>query len=170
MQALFRDARDRVRSMALVHEKLYQSQDLARVELGGYTRNLMSYLMQAYASVSRKIELALQLEEVSLPVDVAIPCGLILNELATNALKHAFEGCESGQIAVELRAVRGGRVHLTFRDNGRGFPPEFDCSAAESLGLRLVRMLTEQLQRSLAVENGKGTTFHLTFNAEGRKA
>ncbi|HEX8750036.1 MAG TPA: histidine kinase dimerization/phosphoacceptor domain -containing protein, partial [Nitrospira sp.] len=96
MRALFRDTRDRVRSMALVHEKLYQSADLAHTELGAYIRNVMKELFQAHGEVSSNVQLHMQLEPVFLPIDMAIPCGLILNELATNSLKHAFVGRERG--------------------------------------------------------------------------
>ena len=118
MRTLFRDTRDRVRSMALVHEKLYQSADLAHTELGAYIRNVMKELFLAHGEVSSKVTLQLQLEPVLLPVDMAIPCGLILNELATNSLKHAFVGREHGTIEIQLTSVRNESVHLRFRDDG----------------------------------------------------
>ena len=147
VQALFRDARDRVRSMALVHEKLYQSEDLAQTELGTYTKNLMKELFQAHGEVSSKIRLNMQLEPVRLPVDRAIPCGLILNELATNSLKHAFIGRQEGLIEICLTSIGNRSVRLVFQDDGKGFPSGFNWHATESLGLRLVRMLSEQLER-----------------------
>jgi two-component sensor histidine kinase/CheY-like chemotaxis protein len=164
VQALFRDARDRVRSMALVHEKLYQSEDLARTELGGYIRNLMHELFLAHGGESGNITLRLDMEPMFLPVDLAIPCGLILNELATNSLKHAFVGREAGAIRVELARMDDGRARLVFQDDGRGFPPGMDWSATPSLGLRLIRMLSDQLNGELALRGGPGTTFELRFD------
>jgi two-component sensor histidine kinase len=167
VQDLFRDARDRVRSMALVHEKLYQSEDLARTELSAYTRNLMKELFQAHGEVSAKIQLDLHLEPVHLPVDMAIPCGLILNELATNSLKHAFVGRGQGLIDIALTKIGERSVQLVFRDDGRGFPVGLDWQATESLGLRLVRMLSDQLQAELTHHNGTGATFELCFDIHG---
>jgi two-component sensor histidine kinase len=162
---LFLDARDRVRSMALVHEKLYNSQNLARVELGDYTRSLMADLLQAHAALASKVRLRIEQDAVFVPVDVAIPCGLILNELATNALKHAFHERAEGEIAIEIRRLDEGRIHVVFSDDGCGLPPEVDWRTADTLGLRLVRMLTEQLGGTSELYNGQGIRFELTLNA-----
>jgi two-component sensor histidine kinase len=166
MRTLFRDTRDRVRSMALVHEKLYQSADLAHTELGAYIRNVMKELFLAHGEVSSKVTLQLQLEPVLLPVDMAIPCGLILNELATNSLKHAFVGREHGTIEIQLTSVRNESVHLRFRDDGWGLPAGLKLDAAESLGLRLIRMLSKQLRGEVKTHSGEGTTFELHFQLQ----
>ncbi|MGH7824947.1 MAG: sensor histidine kinase [Candidatus Binatia bacterium] len=163
VQSLFRQARDRVRSMALVHENLYQSPDLGRAELAEYARALMQSLFEAYGEAAANIRLRLELEPVHLPVDVAIPCGLILNELATNALKHAFHGRPKGEITVVLEAGRDGMIRLKVQDNGNGLPPGLDWRSGGSLGLRLVNMLTEQLNGTLEVRNNHGTIFQLTL-------
>ncbi len=170
VQALFGDARDRVRSMALVHEKLYQSEDLAQTELSAYTRNLMNELFQAHGEQSRNVTLRLDLQALSLPVDMAIPCGLILNELATNSLKHAFVGRDGGTIGITLARVESGKVRLVFQDDGRGFPAGMDWQAAPSLGLRLIRMLSDQLGAELEWKNAAGTTFELRFPLAGDHA
>jgi two-component sensor histidine kinase len=163
---LFQDTRDRVKSMALVHEKLYQSKDLGRVEMAEYTRQLLTDLFLVNGVIDSKIHLALQLESVFLPVDIAIPCGLILNELTTNAIKHAFDDRPSGEISVRLRVESENEdmVDLTFADDGQGFPPDVDWRGSETLGLQLVRMLTEQLQGKIDMSNGRGTTFQLRFS------
>ena len=166
MRTLFRDTRDRVRSMALVHEKLYQSADLAHTELGAYIRNVMKELFQAHGEVSSRVRLHMELEPVFLPIDMAIPCGLILNELATNSLKHAFVGREQGSIEIQLTSVRNESVRLRFQDDGRGLPPGFDFQSAELLGLRLIRMLSKQLRGELKVHNGSGSTFELSFHIQ----
>ncbi|TMA90880.1 MAG: response regulator [Deltaproteobacteria bacterium] len=162
---LFHDARDRVRSMALVHEKLYNSHDLARVELGEYTRSLMGDLLQAHSALASKVRLRIEQDAVFVPVDVAIPCGLILNELATNALKHAFHERAEGEITIETKRLDDGRIRVVFSDDGRGLPPELDWRSADTLGLRLIRMLVEQLGGASELCNGQGTRFELTLNA-----
>jgi two-component sensor histidine kinase/CheY-like chemotaxis protein len=167
MRSLFRDTRDRVRSMALVHEKLYQSADLAHTELGAYVRNVMKELFLAHGEVSSKVRLSMELDSVFLPIDMAIPCGLILNELATNSLKHAFTGREAGAIHIELKHPDRKSVRLLFQDDGRGLPSGLDWHAAESLGLRLVRMLSKQLRADLKLHNGTGTAFEISFDVHG---
>ena len=117
---VLQDVTHRVRSMALVHEKLYQSADLARVEFAEYARSLLNYLWRAHGTAASGIRLALDLEPVPLSVNAAVPCGLILNELASNALKHAFRGRAGGEVAVSLRGGAEGRVCLRVRDNGVG--------------------------------------------------
>ncbi len=161
VRVLFQDARDRVRSMALVHEKLYQSQDLARIELGAYTRNLVQELLQTYGT-EKRVRLNITVESVLLPVDMAIPCGLMLNEMATNSLKHAFVGRDCGTIEVGL-SRQGDTVRLFFEDDGCGLPTEIDWKTTSSLGLRLIRMLSDQLHGSLTLTSGSGTTFQLQF-------
>jgi two-component sensor histidine kinase len=168
VQALFRQARDRVRSMALVHENLYQSPDLAQAELGEYARALMQSLFEAYGEAAENIRLRLELDPVHLPVDAAIPCGLILNELATNALKHAFRGRPRGELAVVLQSGNDGMIRLKVQDDGNGLPPDLDWRSGGALGMRLVNMLTEQLNGTLEVDNGQGTSFQLTLPAPGR--
>ena len=142
--------------MALVHEKLYQSKDLGRVEMAEYARQLMNDLFQINGAAASKIQLRLELEPVLVPVDVAIPCGLILNELTTNAIRHAFDGRSSGEISVQLLTSSPETVQLTFADDGRGFSPQQDWRSADTLGLQLVRMLTDQLQGTINMINGRG--------------
>jgi two-component sensor histidine kinase len=165
VRQLFLDARDRVRSMALVHEKLYNSENLAQVELGEYTRSLMNDLLQGHAALASKVRLQIAQDAVFVPVDVAIPCGLILNELATNALKHAFRERAEGEIAIETRRLADGRIRIVFSDDGGGLPPEIDWRSADTLGLRLIRMLTEQLGGTSELDNGQGTRFELVLAA-----
>ncbi len=163
MRSILKDVDHRVRSMALVHEKLYQSADLARVELAEYTESLLNYLWSAHGSAASGIRLALDLEPVSLPVDTAVPCGLILNELLINALKHAFHGRDGGEVSVVLRADSDGKVRLCVRDDGVGLPEGFDWKQARSLGLHLVRMLSRQLRATVEVKSIGGTEFEIVF-------
>ncbi|MGH7875490.1 MAG: sensor histidine kinase [Candidatus Binatia bacterium] len=162
---LFLDARDRVRSMALVHEKFYQSHNLVRIELGDYLNSLMKELLRAHVGLAQTVRFRIEQQEVFLPVDLAIPCGLIVNELATNALKHAFLGCAGGEIAIALRLLDDQRICIVIGDDGSGLPQGLDWSSSDSFGLRLVRMLTEQLNGNLDLRDGPGTVFQLTFKA-----
>ena len=163
MCAVLLDVTHRVRSMAMVHEKLYQSADLARVELAEYVRSLLNYLWRAHGNAASCVRLSLDLEPVSLPVNAAVPCGLILNELVSNALKHAFCDGNSGEVAVSLRLGASDRVRLSVRDNGMGLPAEFDWRQARSLGLRLVQMLAGQLHAVVEAFSDGGTEFTVTF-------
>jgi len=159
----FADTRDRVRSMALVHEKLYQSESLERVEFAEYARSLLSSLWRVHSRSGTTVKLKLDLQPVLLSIVSAIPCGLLLNELAINALKHAFEGRTEGEVTVELRSSPDGRVVLCVRDNGVGLPAGQDWRQSPSLGLRLVQMLTKQLEGALEAKVGAGTEFQVSF-------
>jgi PAS domain S-box-containing protein len=156
-----RDVTDRVRSMALVHERLYQSADLARIDFAEYTRSLLNYLWRAHGTAA--VRLTLDLDPITLPVDTAVPCGLILNELAGNALKHAFKGRSEGEVTVSLHADGDGRIRMCVRDNGVGLPAGIDWRQANSLGLRLVQMLGRQLDAAVEVRTGEGTEFEIVI-------
>jgi len=155
-----------VHSMAIVHEQLYQSTDLARVDFAEYARSLLNYLWHSHGSEALNIRLSLDLEPVFFPINEAVPCGLILNELASNALKHAFKGCTEGEVCVHLRHSELGGLCMTVRDNGCGLPVGFDWRQANSLGLRLVQMLTTQVHGTMDVSEGSGTGFTLTFGGK----
>lgn len=163
MRAVLMDVTHRVRSMAMVHEKLYQSADLARVELADYVQSLLNYLWRAYGMAASSVRLSLNLAAVSLPVNAAVPCGLILNELVSNALKHAFGNRTDGEVAVSLCVGTQGEVRLCVRDNGSGLPVGFDWRQSRSLGLRLVQMLAGQLHASVEVASVDGTDFTISF-------
>jgi two-component sensor histidine kinase len=161
--AQFRDSQDRIRSMALVHETLYQSQDLARLDLARYIHTLSAQLVRSYRVDPQRITVQIQVEPVILDVDQAIPCGLILNELLSNAFKYAFPQNRTGAVHIALHADTAQQAALVVRDNGIGFPDAIDFRHTESLGLQLVAMLTEQLQGTIALERADGTIFTLTF-------
>lgn len=163
-----RDVIYRVRSMAMVHEKIYRSADLARLDFAEYIRSLLSYLWRAHGAAAAVVRLTLDLHPVLLTVDTAIPCGLILNELAGNALKHAFRGRSGGEVTVSLQETADGRICLGVRDNGVGLPVGFDWRQTSSLGLRLVQMLAGQLDGAVAVRQEKGAIFELVFGYPGR--
>jgi PAS domain S-box-containing protein len=160
---VFKEGQSRVRSMALIHEKLYQSKDLARVDFSEYVRNLTAYLFRSYEMNSGRVGLTIQAEDVMLAVDAAIPCGLIINELVSNSLKHAFAGGRSGEISITLRPENEGRLTLVVADNGGGLPADLDPRNSSSLGLQLVNTLARQLGGSIEITNGSGAEFKITF-------
>ena len=162
VQALFQEVRGRVKSMALIHDRLYRSESLAQVDFAEYVRELTDDLLRSYRPVAR-VTLRHETDPLQLEMDTAVPCGLILNELVTNALKHAFAGRAEGELTVELRAGEAGEVCLRVADNGVGLPAGLDWEKSRSLGLRLVRILTKQLNGTLTVRTGPGTETRLTF-------
>ena len=163
VRAVLRDVTHRVRSMALVHEKLYQSADLAHIDFAEYARSLLGYLWRAHGAKAAAVRLTFDLESLSLPVDAAVPCGLILNELAGNALKHAFPDQSVGDVAVSLHLDANRLVSMSVRDNGVGLPEGLDWRQARSLGLRLVQMLAGQLHGTSELNRLDGTEFLITF-------
>jgi two-component sensor histidine kinase len=163
MRAVLQDVTHRVRSMALVHEKLYQSADMSRVEFAEYAQSLLGYLWRAHGTAASGVRLTLDLEPVPLSVNAAVPCGLILNELASNALKHAFRGRDGGEVIVSLRGGPGRRTCLRVRDNGIGLRAGLDWRQSDSLGLRLVQILAKQLSATVEVQGSQGTEFSVSF-------
>jgi PAS domain S-box-containing protein len=159
----FQDSQDRVRSMALVHETLYQSQDLARLDMAPYLHTLSAQLLQTYSVEPARLDVRIQAERLWLDLDQAIPCGLILNELLTNAFKYAFPEGQAGVVQVALSRVTAQQARLVVRDTGVGFPADLDFRQTATLGLQLVSMLTEQLGGTITLERDGGTTFALTF-------
>lgn len=160
---VFKEGQGRVRSMALIHEKLYQSDDLARVDFSEYISNLAAYLFRSYEVNSGAVSLNVEADDVLLGVDTAIPCGLIINELVSNSLKHAFPGGGDGSINIRLRPAGRERLTLTVADDGVGLPPDFDVRNTPSLGLQLVNTLARQLGGAVEVNNGAGVEFKITF-------
>lgn len=164
IRELFRESQHRIQTMALIHDTLYASSDLANIDLAPFTTTLASSLFDSYGIGDGRIALHIQVDDVSVSPDTAIPYGLILNELVSNCLKHAFPEGRSGQVQVLLRRDSADQATLTVRDNGRGFPLDLDFQSTESLGLQLVSALTEQLRGTIALDRDKGTTFTLTFH------
>lgn len=165
--AALADVSERMRSMGLVHEKLYQAEDLRTVDLAPYVKSLLDSLWSANRS-GVAIELKLALQPVSLTLEKAVPCGLILNELASNTFKHAFRGRAQGVVTISTRVGPDGRVSLCVSDNGVGLPPGFDWQQTQTLGLRLVHLLSKQLGGTVAARNshGGGTEFEIQFVVE----
>lgn len=161
----FLESQNRVRSMALVHELLYRSHDLAHVDLDTFIRELSRTLVDTLAIDSVRIRVALDLESVLLEVENAIPIGLCINEIFTNAIKHAFPDGRSGIVTIQVKALDEGRFRVSVSDNGVGFIPPPNVSQSATLGLQLVSTLTEQIGGTLSIESGERTTITITANS-----
>ncbi|MCQ3980717.1 MAG: histidine kinase, partial [Anaerolineae bacterium] len=159
---IFQESQNRVRSMALIHEKLYRSKNLAEIDLGEYVNDLVIYLFRSYKAYGKGITLKIQADDVHLGIDAAVPCGLIINELISNALKHAFPNNYHGEILVELQKNQQ-QISLCVSDDGIGFPADLDFQNTNSLGLQLVNTLVGQLDGTIELQNGSGTTFKINF-------
>jgi PAS domain S-box-containing protein len=168
MQGVLGDVRDRVRTMALVHEKLYQTEDLARLDFAEYALSLLNYIWDSHSASNGKMRLNMSLSPLILPVGTVVLCGLILNELASNTIKHAFPDGRGGDVTVTLEHNPAtGAVSLRVRDNGVGLPADLDWRQTNSLGLRLVQMLAKQMRGTVETGPGPGTEFQINFNVTG---
>jgi PAS domain S-box-containing protein len=162
--AMFADTQYRVESIALIHETLYQAKDLAQIDFAEYVQHLAMHLFRSYEVYEDTITLQIHVESLTLGVDTAIPCGLILNELVSNALKHAFPAGMPGKIGIELHAEPAQMVTLRVWDTGVGFPKEVDLHHTASLGLQLVTTLVyQQLRGTIALQRNGGTVFTIRF-------
>ncbi|MGD9973744.1 MAG: sensor histidine kinase [Desulfatirhabdiaceae bacterium] len=168
LQRALDDVRDRVKAMALVHEKLYQAEDLARLDFGEYAFSLLKNLWSSHSDENGNVRLKMFQAPLIIPVEMALPCGLILNELASNAIKHAFPGGSDGEVTVTIEHdTATGAVCLRVRDNGVGLPADLDWRNLKTLGLRLVQMLAKQMRATIQAESGPGTEFQINFNVKG---
>jgi len=164
LRSAFRDSEHRVRAMSLVHEKLYQSKDFTHVPFRDYLTSLIRYLYQSYTPKAGTIELVTEIEDLPLTITHAIPCGLIVNELLSNALKHAFPGERTGTITLSLHSPEPHTYELTVSDDGIGIPDEIDPKTTKTLGLHLVSILVEdQLKGEIEVEREGGTRVRIRF-------
>nr|HPQ54806.1 histidine kinase dimerization/phosphoacceptor domain -containing protein [Spirochaetota bacterium] len=158
----FEDSQNRIRAMALVHEKLYRSENLSYIDFARYIKTLSQELFITLGGNARGITIQYSLEEVNLNIDLAIPCGLIITELVSNAIKHAFnEIKDEKKILITLE--RNEKIKISVKDNGSGLPDDTGIDNSESLGLVLVPMLAKQINGEIRVLNNAGTEFILTF-------
>jgi len=162
---MFQESQNRIHSMALLHESLYQSNNLSRIDFPEYIRQLAAHLFHSYGVPADRIHLRTNLDKLYLNLDAAVPCGLIINELISNSLKYAFPDGRTGEVRVELHEQPDHMARLVVADNGVGLRSDVDWETARSLGLRLVRTLAEQLGAKLEVQSHKGTEVQLIFSA-----
>jgi two-component sensor histidine kinase len=173
---MFKESQDRIRSMSLIHERLYQSEDLAKIDFSHYIQNLSTYLFQSYRIDPEAVVLNTDVQDVSLDINKAIPCGLIINELVSNSLKYAFPQVKSadkkkmkkGKVDVRLSS-EDGKVALLVKDNGIGLPEDLDIETADSFGLQLVTTLVSQLNGRIDIKRKPGTTFKIKFDSADNK-
>ncbi len=161
---IFKETQNRVKSMALIHEKLYQSKDLSRIDSAEYIRALADKLFRSYRVNPDAIKLKSKVDNVPLDVNTAIPCGLIINELVSNSLQHAFPKHRKGEIRIELRSDNDKKITLIVGDNGVGLPKDLDFRNTKSLGLQLVITLVEQLEGTIELDRSSGTEFKIKFS------
>jgi len=165
-----KESQNRIKVMALIHEKLYRSKDFANVEFNDYLKNLVHDLFASYKVSTSRISLKMDIENISLGIDTAIPTGLIINELVTNCLKYAFSKDTDGEVRISLRSLDDGHNELVVSDNGIGLPEKLDIKKAESLGLRMITNLTERsLHGKVKINRDNGTEFQIIFKEKEYK-
>ncbi len=161
---LFNESQNRIQSMALVHEKLYQTKSLADVDFKGYVKSLVNSLLRSHGTDLEKIVIKIEVTNVSLELESAIPCGLIINELVSNSLKYAFPEEKEGEIRVALNSIDHDELLLEISDNGIGMPENLDIRNSGSMGLHLVTILSEdQLEGQLKLNRAGGAHFYIQF-------
>ena len=161
-QDMFKESQNRARSMALIHERLYQSTDLKRINFGHYIRSLSTELFNTYRDNCGHIKLKINVEDIFLDINTSIPLGLILNEIFTNSLTHAFSEGKKGEVNVEFHP-EDDHYKLIMKDNGIGIPEDIDFHNIDSLGLQLIMILTNQIDGNIKIDRNNGTTFKITF-------
>ncbi|MBI5664846.1 MAG: sensor histidine kinase [Nitrospirae bacterium] len=161
---LFKESQNRIKSMALIHEKLYLSEDMARIDFIAYIKNLADSLFAFYGANGRRIALHVSGGDAVFRIETAIPCGLIINELLSNSLKYAFPDNGEGKIIISIYPISENMFELTVSDNGIGIPEDIDVRNTKSLGLKLVEILTAQIHGEMELIRENGTTFRITFN------
>jgi PAS domain S-box-containing protein len=165
----FMDCQDRIKAMALIHERLYESTDMASIDFAGYVEGLSTYLFNTYLIDPGLIRLKVEAEGILLGIDRAIPCGLIVNELVSNALKHAFPDNRQGEIRIGFHGGEDGRITLRVEDNGIGLPAAMDITKTDTLGLQLVNLLARQMLGEVSLERENGTVFIVRFSDQSPK-
>jgi len=165
-RGIFKESQERAHSMALIHERLYRSTDLKHIDYGDYIRTLTRDLFRTYVTDPSRINLELEVEDVMIDINTAIPLGLIINELVSNSMKHAFPEDRTGKITVKFKKDEDHYI-LEVKDNGVGFPSDIKLGKTDSLGLQLVTSLTEQIGGELELQRSPGTTFCIKFKEKG---
>jgi PAS domain S-box-containing protein len=165
LKAILAESCGRVKAMALTHQLLYERKDFSRLQLGDYLDRLVQAIRTSYRASGDRITLRLELPEIDVQLDLerAIPCGLLVNELVTNAYKHAFAAERQGEIVIKLDEDEDSLICLSVADNGVGLPPDSELAQSSSLGLQLVQLFVEQLHGTQTIERGAGTRFRLHF-------
>ncbi|MGZ7049994.1 MAG: sensor histidine kinase, partial [Methanobacterium sp.] len=167
MQEIFAESRNRVKTMALVHEKLYKSQDIAKIDIKDYVEDIITFMVSSYVLDESTLDFNIYSEDISFNMDTAVPLCLIINELLTNSIKYAFPGGtnftgKENKITIKITPVDDG-YELLIMDNGIGLGEDFDLNKVNSLGLNIVNALVKQLKGSIDLLETRGTTFKIFF-------
>ena len=163
VMGIFKESQNRIRSIALVHEKLYRSADFSRIDFAEYIRALVPHLVQSAPLEPGQVQFVAELEPTEVTITAAIPLGLVVNELVTNALNHAFPSGRRGEVRVKLDRAADGRRRLAVEDDGVGLPEGFDIRSTESLGMQIISMLVGQLSGEISLGPGPGAKFEILF-------
>lgn len=161
---MFKETRDRVKSMAIIHDYFYRSKDFTKIDFCHSIRSIISHLFLSYGVDQNSIKMRINGGRFYLDIDRAIPCGLIINELVSNSLKHAFPESK-GEIRISLRSKANKKLTMVVSDNGVGLPEDLDVRNTNSLGFSLINILADQLNGNIKLQRKRGTTFEITFNA-----
>ncbi|CAJ35860.1 sensor histidine kinase [Methanocella arvoryzae] len=162
---IFKDCQNRVRSMALVHEKLYRSESLSKIDFGEYVRSLAGTLYNSYGATQEQIRFDLDIKDIFLDVDAAIHCGLLVNEIISNSFKHAFPGGRKGRVWVNMKEDARG-IDMVIGDDGVGLPEDMDIYNTGTLGIQLVTSLAAQIGGDLTLDRSNGTVYRIRFNPQ----
>jgi len=160
---IFKDFQNRIKAMALIHEILYKSENLNKIDVSKYMKNLVNNLFKAYSANSKQIKLQLKIENIDFNLNNAISCGLIVNELVSNSLIHAFSKNDVGKIIVTLKKTKNNRILLDVYDNGIGFPKDVNYRNSDTIGLKLIYTITKQMDGNITIERNNGTHFIITW-------
>jgi two-component sensor histidine kinase len=159
---MFQDSQDRIHSMSLVYDQLHMDQNLTEISLPEYVNELVNNLINSFSLDAKNISSRVEVDNINVNLDIAIPCGLLVNELVTNSLKHAFPDNRKGIIGISMRK-EGSMLKIAVSDNGIGLPENFDISNSPTLGMTLLHTLGAQLGGKVELENNNGTVFHSSF-------
>ena len=166
LKKLFRSSENRIRTMALIHERLYKTENFTEIDFSQFIDSLVSQMQRLHCREKNPIQMELTLDPVKIGITKAVPCGLIFQEILSNSFRHAFPGDREGKIQVTLHSGQNGSVEFSVDDNGIGIPESFDIENSESLGLQLIVDLVRQVDGILQIKRENGTHFHITFARE----
>ena len=158
-----KEGQSRVQAMSLIHQNLYQSEHLSNVDIENYLKELVVYLSEMFAGQNKDIEIVVDANKIEFDIDTAIPLGLIVNELVSNAYKYAFDNQQKGKVQIGIKAINDTDYELNVKDDGKGLPDDFDPTKSKSLGLKLVKILSKQLRGKFKSSSSNGAVFVVTF-------
>jgi two-component sensor histidine kinase len=163
MREVFNESQSRIRSMSLIHEKLYESKDFSRIDFSDYIGKMVTHLFVVYQMNAQAVRFKVEAKDIHLDITKAIPCGLIINELVSNALKYAFPKGKKGDVIIRMTEDTSGKYQLSVKDTGIGLPADFNIHKTETLGFQIITDLVRQLNGTIELKREKGTEFRIVF-------